>query len=103
MTRSAGQRDEGAKAWTFFTNHALVLLCLARDPRMRLREVADLVGITERTVQRIVSELETSGYLRILREGRRNRYRVVGSATLRHPLEGQCKVGDVIECVLGDE
>jgi DNA-binding Lrp family transcriptional regulator len=91
---------EAARGWTFFTNHSHVLFCLARDPRLRLREVAEQVGITERAVQRIVAELEEAGYLCILREGRRNRYRVVGSAPLRHPVEGHRTAGEIIECVL---
>jgi DNA-binding Lrp family transcriptional regulator len=64
--------------------------------------VAEQVGITERAVQRIVAELEERGYLQIVREGRRNRYRVVGSAPLRHPVEGHRTAGELIECVLVD-
>ncbi len=92
--------SEAARAWTFFSNHSHVLFCLARDPRLRLRDVAEQVGITERAVQRIVAELEEAGYLHIVREGRRNRYRVIGSAPLRHPVEGHCTAGEIIECVL---
>ena len=94
---------EAAKTWTFFTNHAHVLFCLARTPELRLREVAEQVGITERAVQRIVSELEADGYLRVQRQGRRNRYRVVGSAPLRHPVEGHRTLGEIVDCVLEDD
>lgn len=106
MARSkqpARRASEAAKTWTFFTNHSHVLFCLAREPGLRLCEVAEQVGITERAVQRIVAELEEAGYLRVLRQGRRNRYRVVGSAPLRHPLEGHRTVGDIVDCVLEDE
>jgi hypothetical protein len=85
--------------WTFLTNHAHVLLCLARDPQMRMRDVAQEVKITERAVQRIVAELEAEGYVRREREGRRNRYRVRRDLHLRHPLEGHRPVGDLIALV----
>lgn len=69
--------------WTFLTNHAQVLYCLAHDPTMRLREVAAEVGLTERAVQRIVRELAESGYLTLERRGRRNNYRVQHQQPLR--------------------
>ncbi|MBJ6760318.1 winged helix-turn-helix domain-containing protein [Myxococcaceae bacterium JPH2] len=74
-------------AWTFLTNHAHVLLCIAADPEIRLRDVSERVGITERAVQRIVSDLEEAGYLLRAREGRRNHYTVRGDLPLRHPVE----------------
>jgi Mn-dependent DtxR family transcriptional regulator len=95
--------SEAVKSWTFFTNHAHVLFCLARDPDLRLRDVAEQVGITERAVQRIVSELQRDGYLRVLREGRRNHYRVERGAPLRHPVEGHRTVGDILDSVLGGD
>ncbi len=73
--------------WTFLTNHAHVLLCVSKNPNVRLREVAELVGITERAAQRIVSELETAGYVERERDGRRNVYRVNPEMPLRHPLD----------------
>ena len=73
--------------WTFLTNHALVLTTLSRQPDLRLREVASLIGITERAVQRIVSDLEAGGYLRRDRDGRRNHYRLQMGPGPRHPLE----------------
>jgi DNA-binding Lrp family transcriptional regulator len=73
--------------WTFLTNHAHVLLCIAADPSIRIREIASLVGITERAAQRIVAELESEGYVSHHRVGRRNRYVVYGDRPLRHPLE----------------
>lgn len=66
----------GGPSWTFLTNHAHVLLCLADDPSARLRDVASQVGITERAVQRIVSDLHEEGYISIRKEGRRNAYSI---------------------------
>jgi len=74
-------------SWTFLTNHAHVLICLQRDPTMRLRDIAGAVGITERAVHRILGELEEAGYISRDREGRRNHYEVHRDRSLRHPLE----------------
>ncbi len=92
-----------AEAWTFLTNHGHVLLCLALEPELRMREVADKVGITERAVQRIVSELVDDGYLEKERKGRRNHYQVILGKRLRHPVEEHRTVDDLIEMVLGRE
>ena len=70
--------------WTFLTNHAQVLLCLAETPDIRLRDVADRVGITERAAQRILAELVESGYVKSVRVGRRNHYTVDRGHTMRH-------------------
>ena len=88
--------DLTSSRWSFFTNHAHVLFCLALDPELRLRDVAEQVGITERAVQRIVHELHEDGYLAIERVGRRNRYRIKKSLRLRHPIEEHRKVGDLL-------
>lgn len=88
-------------AWTFLTNHSHVLLCLAAEPELALREVAQRVGITERSVHRIVGELEAAGCLERSREGRRNRYAIRRSVALRHPIESHRRVGDLIAMVLG--
>lgn len=88
--------------WTFLTNHAHVLLCLVEKPRARMRDVAARVGITERAVQRIVSELEEAGYLSHVREGRTNRYTVHRDSRLRHPVEGHCTINELIEMVTSD-
>jgi DNA-binding Lrp family transcriptional regulator len=82
--------------WTFLTNHAHVLLCVARDPGIRLRDVAAEVGITERAAQRIVAELAEAGYLERTREGRRNRYEIHPELPLRHPLERELEIGAVL-------
>ncbi len=82
--------------WTFLTNHARVLFCLADDPSLRPREAADRIGITERAVQRIVSDLEEAGVLTRSREGRRNRYEINAAEPLRHPSEAHCAVGELL-------
>ena len=82
--------------WTFLTNHAHVLLCLASNPDATLREVAELVGITERAAHRIVGELEHEGALTRTREGRRNHYEIKLDFPLRHQLENHCSVGQLI-------
>ena len=82
--------------WTFLTNHAHVLLCVARDPGTRLRDVATDVGITERAAQRIIADLVAAGYLERDREGRRNRYRLHPELPLRHPLEHAHAIGDIL-------
>jgi len=81
------------------TNHAHVLLCVQRDPGMRLREIADCVGITERAAHRIVCELEEEGYLTRRREGRRNVYEVHGERELPHALERGARVADLLDVV----
>lgn len=86
--------------WTFLTNHAHVLFCLTKDPDIRLRDVADQVGITERAVQRIVTELETAGFITRQRNGRRNSYIVHRHHPLRHPIEGHRSINDLLNLIL---
>ncbi|MGD9889732.1 MAG: helix-turn-helix transcriptional regulator [Dehalococcoidia bacterium] len=76
-----------AHSWTFLSHHALVLLCIARDPDARLSEIAHDVGVTERAVQRLVGDLLAAGYISRIRVGRRNTYQVDASRLLRHPIE----------------
>ena len=78
-----------------------MLLCVSRDPEMRLREIADCVGITERAAHRIVCELEAEGYLTRTREGRRNVYQVHPDLPLRHELEQDATAGDLIDAIAG--
>lgn len=99
-SRAAEPDPEQGPTWTFLSNHAHVLICLADDPMLPLRDVAQRVGITERSVQRIVSELEEGGYLVRSREGRCNRYTLRKTQSLRHPIEMHRRVGDLIEMVL---
>ena len=93
---------EPEPAWTFLTNHAHVLLCIAREPEVRMRDVAHLVGITERAVQRIVADLEEAEYVERSRHGRRNRYAVRADLPLRHPIEQHERVSSLITFVLGE-
>jgi DNA-binding Lrp family transcriptional regulator len=103
MDSPASGTDKRPQSWTFLTNHAHVLICLSLDPELLLREVAEKVGITERAVQRIVSELEEAGILKREREGRRNRYMLNGQVALRHPLESHRTVGDLLALVSSKE
>lgn len=86
-------------AWTFLSNHSHVIICLAADPSMRMRDIATRVGITERAVQRIVSDLQDAGAIVRSREGRQNRYKVNLDVPLRHPLEAHRSVGSLIEAI----
>lgn len=89
--------------WTFLTNHTHVLFCIAQDPSVRMRDVANLVGITERAVQRIVADLEGAGYLVRRRDGRNNTYEVAGDQPFRHPLEQHCRVDQLLELLLNSK
>jgi DNA-binding IclR family transcriptional regulator len=85
--------------WTFLTNHLQVLACLARDPELRIRDIADLVRITERATVQILSQLEASGYLTKTRVGRRNHYTVHAELPLRHPLQSVLQVGELLRVI----
>jgi len=88
-----------AHGFTYLTNHSHVLVALDTDPELRVRDLASMVGITERAVQRILSDLEGASVIRIEKLGRRNRYRILRSAKLRHPLERHCSVGGLLDWV----
>jgi DNA-binding Lrp family transcriptional regulator len=88
--------------WTFLTNHAHVLITVARDPGIRLRDIASAVGITERTAQQIVSDLVEGGYLRREKAGRRNTYQCVSNLPLRHPVESDHAVGELLAALGAD-
>lgn len=82
--------------WRFVTNHGHVLACIAADPSVRVRDIAQTVGITERTVGQIISQLEEAGYITKTRVGRRNQYVVHGDLPLRHPEHRLHSVGELI-------
>ena len=86
--------------WTFLTNHGHALLCLAREPSLRTRDVAERLGITERAVQKIVADLVEAGYIEKERLGRRNQYRIVTGQPMRHPNEQHCTVDHLIANLL---
>ena len=92
--------DEPSGSWTFITNHAAVLLCIATNPTIRGREIAERVGITERAAQRIVGDLVAEGYVSRKRIGRRNEYVVSRSVHMRHRLARHKEVGDLLEVLL---
>lgn len=98
--KAASPRAASQHRWTFLSNHAHVLICLAREPDLRLRELAELIGITERAVSRIIADLEAEGLLRRHREGRRNTYELVLDRPLRHPIERHRTVGELVQFVL---
>ena len=83
--------------WVFLTNHAHVLLCVARDTEARARDIAEQVGITERAAQRILSDLISEGYLVRVKIGRRNRYTVNRKGHLRHPIFRELEIGPLID------
>src|SRR6478609_11325749 len=85
-----------AAGWTFLTNHAQVLVCIARDPGIRLRDIGDRVGITERAAHRIVVELADAGYITRERNGRRNRYTVNAHLPLPDPIAREQNVGELL-------
>ena len=82
--------------WTFFSNNAHVLVCLTQTPQPTTREIAILVGITERAVQRIVTKLLRAGIVKVKKEGRRNRYELDLNQRLRHPLESHKTIGEFL-------
>jgi IclR helix-turn-helix domain len=87
--------SEPEGGWTFFTNHGHVLVCIARDPEVRLAEIARLVGIGERAAHRIVNDLVVAGYAVRTKVGRRNVYELRLDRPLRHPLEAQHRLEEV--------
>lgn len=89
--------ERTSPGWTFLTNHAQVLVCIARDPGVRLRDIGDRVGITERAAYRIVAELADAGYIARERNGRRNRYTINALSPLPDPIAREQNVGELLE------
>jgi len=89
--------------WSFLTNHARVLLCIARDPGMRLRDIAAELGITERTAFGVVADLADAGYVLKERDGRRNRYEVQHHLPLAEPTTQERTIGEVLDLLGGHE
>ncbi len=93
--------DEGAPppqraGWTFLSNHGHVLVCIAQDPGVRGREIAERVGITERAAQAIIADLVAGGYVRRTRVGRRNHYEIDAELPVRHPVEQPHRIGELL-------
>jgi DNA-binding IclR family transcriptional regulator len=89
-------------SWSFLTNHAQVLLCIAHDPGVRLREIGEAVGITERAAHRIVVELADAGYISRKRNGRRNHYTIQSHLPVPDALAREQKIGDLL-AILGGQ
>ena len=103
---SVARRTTAVRSWTFLTNHAHVLLCVARDPRSRVQDLAERVGITYRAVQKILADLEEAGYLshrRDAEDARANVYTVHRTLPLRHPVERHRSIAALLALILGDE
>ena len=94
---------DGEKSWRFLSNHTQVLLCIQRDPDVRFRDIAQMVGITERAAQRIVADLIDSGYVESDRIGRRNHYRVNTDVAMRHPAQEGHDIGELLRLLRLDE
>jgi len=103
MTESMADKTTTSADWNFLSNYAHVLICLAENPDARLRDVAARVGITERTTLRLVTQLEKSGILMRLKEGRRNNYIINPSERLRHQIEKHCTVGELLGAILSHD
>jgi DNA-binding transcriptional ArsR family regulator len=93
----SGLSSPESNSWHFLTSHAQVLLCLQHSPTVRLRDIADTVGITERATQRIVSDLVDAGYVTKEREGRRNRYALNRNVRMRHPSQFDHEIGELLD------
>lgn len=100
MNKRGGTLKQPSDNWTFLTNHGHVLLCLVQQPEARMRDVAKRVGITERSVQHIIADLDRAGYVRTMRNGRRNRYEVSTKRSLRHPIERHRRISALMALIL---
>jgi DNA-binding MarR family transcriptional regulator len=89
-------RDQ-THTWTFLSNHAQALLCIARDREVRIRDIAQVVGITERAAQRIVADLIEAGYVDRERIGRRNHYRLNGDVKMRHAAQADLRISELLD------
>jgi MarR family len=99
---SYGRFRRMAESLKFLTNHARVLLCIARDPGVRLREVATSLGITERSAHAIVADLTAAGYVVKRKQGRRNRYQIQAHLPLPEPASQEPAIGDVLAVFVAD-
>ena len=90
-------QEQQLQGWRFVTNHTQVLLCIASDPDIRLRDVAETVGITERAAQRILADLVEGGFIERQRVGRRNRYLVNRNRQMRHPAQAGHDIGALLD------
>lgn len=89
--------------WTFLTNHSHVLLCLVESPSIKMREIAEKVGITERAVQNIISDLRKEGYIDREKKGRRNNYHINTEMHLKHPIEKHKTLADLLQLIYNND
>ncbi len=89
--------DDSVPTWKFLTNHSQVLVCIANDPGIRLREIGEQVGITERAAHRIVAELGAAGYITRERVGRRNNYTINSHTPVHDPIAREQSVGRLLQ------
>src|SRR5262245_17381898 len=101
MSQESSRAD--GKPWRFVTNHTQVLLCIARDEDVRTRDIAQMVGITERATQRIVADLVDAGFVTVERVGRRNRYSINREAAMRHRAQDGHPIGELLDLLELDE
>jgi predicted transcriptional regulator len=101
MVQKSSVDQSPRSEWSLLTNHGNVLLCIARQPTIRISEVARSVGIGERAAQKIIADLVDDGFLTRTKEGRRNRYEVNHNARFRHPLHSHIEIGPLL-AVLGE-
>lgn len=99
----SGMSSPESRTWHFVTSHTQVLLCLQSNPNIRLREIADTVGITERAAQRIVTDLVEAGYVTRTRVGRRNQYALDRTRRMRHPSQLDHEIGELLDLLRLDE
>jgi hypothetical protein len=88
-------------SWSFLTNHARALLCIAHDPGVRVRDLAAMVGVTERSAHAIVTDLVDAGYVVKEKAGRRNRYHIQEHLPLRDPITEERTIGEMLELLVG--
>jgi DNA-binding MarR family transcriptional regulator len=85
--------------WNLFSNHGHIIILLGTSPNLTMREIALKVGITERSAQKIINDLENDGFLKVSKHGRNNSYKVIGKKRLRHDIEKCCKVENLIQMI----
>ena len=90
-------QDKALPAWTFLSNHGHILVHLNKFPDSRVRDIAEAIGITERSALSILSDLEAGGYIAVERVGRRNHYRINPNKNFRHPMEAQKPIGALLK------
>ena len=101
--RKRAEESPKKASWTFLTNHAHVLITIALQPGSVLKDIAQRVGITERAVQNIIAELASEGFLKRVKVGRRNEYKLILHRPLRHPIESHRTIGDIVKLLMVKE